>query len=111
MWLKWIQSSYIRRDYWLQKPWYALQMVLFPYVLPIHMRRNFRLSNTGNTVVATYEPLDPPELVTCEKVSHTGAQGKIDNPCTYTEIPDHLKDLYLRSSQNLSTKDKISFKQ
>ena len=57
------------------------------------------------------DPLDPPELLTCEKVSQTEVQDKTQNPCTDTEIPDHLKDLYLRSSQNLSPEDKSSFKQ
>ena len=56
-------------------------------------------------------PLDPPELLTCENVSQTEVQDKTQNPCTDTEIPDHLKDLYLRSSQNLSPEDKSSFKQ
>ena len=82
-------------------------------IIPIRIANPYeeKFQINKHTVVATYEPLDPPELVTCEKVSHTGAQGKIDNPCTNTEIPDHLKDLYLRSSQNLSLEDKISFKQ
>ena len=80
-------------------------------IIPIRIANPYeeKFQINKHTVVATYEPLDPPELVTCEKVSNTGA--KIDNPCTNTEIPDHLKDLYLRSSQNLSPEDKISFKQ
>ena len=66
-----------------------------------------------HTVVATYEPLDldPPESSTYEKVSHTEAQANSDNTCTDTEIPDHLKALYEKSSQNLSPEEKESFKQ
>ena len=82
-------------------------------IIPIRIANPYekKFQINKHTVVATYEPLDLSELVTCEKVLHTGAKGKIANPCTNTEMPDHLKDLYLRSSQNLSPEDKISFKQ
>ena len=44
-----------------------------------------------NTVVATYEPIEPEQLVF---VNTTQSNDTLTDPCNERELPEHLKELY-----------------
>ena len=52
-----------------------------------------------NTIVASYEPVEPVQLL---PVNSTQSEEYVSNTCSNKDIPEHLKELYLKSSQNLT---------
>ncbi|MCG7878981.1 MAG: retroviral-like aspartic protease family protein, partial [Candidatus Thiodiazotropha taylori] len=61
-----------------------------------------------HTVVATYEPIEPSEIQRVDATQST--EGSRDQSSS-TNIPDHLCDLFARSSQNLNPEEQQHFKQ
>ena len=69
--------------------------------VPIRIANPYKRSFTLNkhTIVATYESLEAEELLT---VNATQSSDRDQIPCSTGEVPDHLKNLYSESCQNLN---------
>ena len=60
-----------------------------------------------NTIVATYEPIEPELLVS---VNATQCKDSSVNTCPETELPEHLQELYSKSSKLLNSAEQIRLK-
>ena len=78
--------------------------------VPIRIANPYKQIFTLNkhTIVATYEPLEAEELLT---VNATRSSDSDQIPCSTGEVPDHLKDLYSESCQNLNSEQQTKLKQ
>ena len=61
-----------------------------------------------NTIVASYEPVEPVQLLS---VNSTQSEEYVPNTCSNKDLPEHLKELYLKSSQNLTSEQQARLKQ
>ena len=78
--------------------------------VPIRIANPYNQSCTLNkhTIVATYEPLEAEELLT---VNATQSSDSDQISCSTGEVPDHLKNLYSESCQNLNPEQQAKLKQ
>ena len=60
-----------------------------------------------NTIVATYEPIEPEQLVS---VNVTQSNDSLADTCRETEIPGHLKELISKSSKLLNSEEQSRLK-
>ena len=89
---------------------------------------NESISLNKHTVVATYESLEPEELVSVNATQSNVTQSNVTqsnamqpnvtqsssvttNSCTTNDVPDHIKEMYVESAQNLNADQKTAFKQ
>ena len=79
-------------------------------IVPIRIANPYLQSCELNkhTVVATYEPLEPAEILS---VTSANTAEISQTTCSKTDIPDHLTDLYSKSCQNLKSDQQKIFKQ
>ncbi|MEW8547073.1 MAG: retropepsin-like aspartic protease, partial [Candidatus Thiodiazotropha sp.] len=79
-------------------------------IVPVRIANPYSESCTifKNTIVASYEPLEPAELLSVN-ASNT-AQTKTPT-CSKTDIPEHLMELYCKSSQCLTAEQQDRLKQ
>ena len=61
-----------------------------------------------NTIVATYEPIEP-ELIL--SVNNVQSEQNLPDTCSNTDIPEHLKELHSKSSQHLTQEQQARLKQ
>ena len=61
-----------------------------------------------NTIVATYEPIEP-ELIL--SVNNVQSEQNLPATCSNTDIPEHLKELHSKSSQHLTQEQQARLKQ
>ena len=78
--------------------------------VPIRIANPYKQSFTLNrhTIVVTYEPLEAEELLA---VNATQSSDRDQTPCSTGEVPDHLKNLYSESCQNLNPEQQAKLKQ
>ena len=67
-----------------------------------------KLELNKHTIVATFEPLEPEELLS---VNTAKTVSNSDSTYSETDIPEHLQDLYSNSSEHLSEHEKSQLKQ
>ena len=60
-----------------------------------------------NTIVATYEPIKPEQLIS---VNTTQSNDTLADPCNERELPEHLKELYSKSSKLLNSEEQSRLK-
>ena len=60
-----------------------------------------------NTIVATYEPIVPEQLVS---VNSTQSNDTLADPCNERELPEHLKEHYSKSSKLLNSEEQSRLK-
>ena len=60
-----------------------------------------------NTIVATYEPIEPQQLTS---VNTTQSNDTLADPCNERELPEHLKELYSKSSKLLNSGEQSRLK-
>ena len=76
--------------------------------IPICIANPYEQNITLNkhTIIATYETLEQEDL---PSVNTTIASENDQNPCSISEVPEHLKTLYSESCLNLDSEQQAKF--
>ena len=80
--------------------------------MPIRIANPFNQSFKlyKNTIVASYEPLEPVQLLSVNSTQSKSPDQSSPSSGSKTDIPEHLKELFAKSSQTLSPEEQRSFK-